>query len=90
MDATFLRREDRDAARSLAASMEVPLEILWLEADKEVLRRRIATRTQRGMDVSDADLQVLEMQIANYQRPDEGNIRFLESNAAWPPPEEKK
>jgi len=84
MDATFLRREDRDTARGLAGSLDVPLKILWLEIPPDLLRRRIRTRTKQGRDVSDADLEVLEMQLADYRRPDEDDILFLESSAAWP------
>ncbi len=61
LDATFLNPDRRGEAEALAAEARVPFEGLWLEAPPEVLRARLAAR--RG-DASDADLAVLERQLA--------------------------
>ncbi|MBC5783477.1 AAA family ATPase [Ramlibacter sp. USB13] len=64
LDAAFLRRAERNAARSLAQSLGVPFAILHCEAPAEVLRDRIAGR--RG-DASEADQAVLEKLLAQAE-----------------------
>jgi aminoglycoside phosphotransferase family enzyme/predicted kinase len=59
-DATFVRPQDRDRLRQLAAAAGAPFDGLWLEASADVLRGRVAAR--RG-DPSDADVRVLERQM---------------------------
>jgi predicted kinase len=61
LDAAFLRRQERDAAGRLARETGVAFEGVWLEADPDVLRARVAARTG---DASDADVAVLERQLA--------------------------
>jgi aminoglycoside phosphotransferase family enzyme/predicted kinase len=56
LDAAFLRREERSAARALAHAEGVPFAILACEAPEDVLRERL--RARRG-DASEADLAVL-------------------------------
>ncbi len=84
LDATFLRREDRDRARSLARDAGVECHLYWLDVDEAKLRENITRRAREGRDVSDADLAVLERQLARHQRPPEADIRFLLSAEAWP------
>jgi hypothetical protein len=62
LDAVHLNRAERDSARELAASMDVPFTGLWLEADAGVLEDRVAKRTG---DASDADVSVLHLQMDN-------------------------
>lgn len=57
LDAAFLRRSERDAARTLAAERGVPFSILACEAPLPVLRKRLQER--RG-DASEAGVAVLE------------------------------
>ncbi|MBL0427629.1 AAA family ATPase [Ramlibacter alkalitolerans] len=61
LDAAFLRRAERDAARTLARTEGVPFAILDCEAPPEVLRERLRTRTG---DASEADVGVLELLAA--------------------------
>jgi len=63
IDATFLRRADRDALRDLAAELQVPLAILDFRTPEALLRQRIEKRAAAGQDASDADLAVLEEQL---------------------------
>lgn len=56
IDAAFLRRHERDAARQLARDCGVPFEILVCKARPSVLRRRLG---DRASDASEADLDVL-------------------------------
>jgi uncharacterized protein len=57
LDAAFLRRDERDDARRLAAECGIPFAILHCEAPAQVLRERLARRTG---DASEADAAVLE------------------------------
>lgn len=70
VDASFLRRRDRDTFRRLAQRLGVPLAILHFHADDATLRRRLAAR--RG-DASEAGLAVLDHQRATQEplEPDE-------------------
>jgi hypothetical protein len=63
VDATFLRRADRDAFRALAQEMGVPFNILAPQATPEQLRDRIVARQALGRDASEATLEVLEQQL---------------------------
>lgn len=63
VDGTFLQRAQRDAFRDLAAGLHVPFVVLAFTATEATLRRRIALRSRRGTDASDADVAVLEQQL---------------------------
>ena len=74
LDATFLRRAQRDAARHLAALHGARCVLLDFEAEPDVLRQRLRQRAARGSDASDADAAVLsaQMRIAEPLQQDEG------------------
>jgi aminoglycoside phosphotransferase family enzyme/predicted kinase len=63
VDATFLRRSDRQPFLALAERLGVPLLILALACPPQLARARIAERRQLGRDPSDADLAVLARQL---------------------------
>jgi len=84
LDATFLHPDSRRQAYELAKDCDIPLYFYWLDMDKATLRKRIRKRQRSASDISDADLSVLELQLAEYNRPDEPGIQFLSSNEAWP------
>jgi aminoglycoside phosphotransferase family enzyme/predicted kinase len=67
IDATFLRREERQLFQSLAAREGATFGILDCQADMQTLRQRITDRMARDSDASDADLDVLESQLACHQ-----------------------
>lgn len=64
IDATFLKRAQRDEFRALARELGVPFVILAFDASPEVLRERVAYRAAEGLDAADADVAVLEHQLA--------------------------
>ena len=64
VDATFLKRAQRDAFRHLAVQLNVPFAILELRAQAETLRRRVVQRSAQADDASEADLAVLHRQFA--------------------------
>jgi predicted kinase len=67
VDAAFLKTAQRQRFRQLAESLGVRFAILDFQAKKSVLRQRIAARNASGSDASDADLDVLESQIASQE-----------------------
>jgi len=73
LDATFLRRAQRLAARRLAERRGWRFVILDFEVDAELLRQRVRQRRARDHDPSDADESVLarQMQAAQPLQADE-------------------
>jgi aminoglycoside phosphotransferase family enzyme len=84
LDATFLHPDSRQQAHELAQTCDVPLHFFWLDIEETILRKQIKKRQHAANDISDADLRVLDLQLAEYQRPDEPWVQFLDSNNAWP------
>ncbi len=64
VDGTFLARRQRAAFRDFAAEREIPFAIVAFAATDATLRARIAERARRGTDASEADLAVLDHQLA--------------------------
>lgn len=60
LDAAFLLRAQRDAARALARQLVVPCRIIDCQAPMAVLRTRVRKRSTQGGDPSEADENVLE------------------------------
>jgi len=63
VDATFLKRTQRDRFRMLALSHHVPFVIIDCDAPVELLRDRIMLRREKLDNVSDADAWVLDAQL---------------------------
>jgi len=70
VDAACLRRWQRELFRELAAECGVPFLIVDCQATAEVLRQRVSARATRGGDASEADLAVLEQQLASVTEAD--------------------
>jgi predicted kinase len=64
VDAAFLKYEQRRPFMELALQKQIPFVIVEFSAAAETLRQRIQARSQ---DVSDADLSVLEHQLATTE-----------------------
>ncbi len=67
VDAAFLRHAERDSFRTLAQEMAVPFVIASLQADPAVLRERLAQRTSRRNDASEADISVFQKLLADQE-----------------------
>ncbi|MBK6854539.1 MAG: AAA family ATPase [Burkholderiales bacterium] len=67
LDATFLRQADRAAARHLAVDLGLPCVLLDFDLPAASLRDRLRLRALQGTDVSDADVAVLERQLATAE-----------------------
>jgi aminoglycoside phosphotransferase family enzyme/predicted kinase len=68
VDAAFLRRHERADFDQLARELGVPCTIVHCRADPAMLRERVARRLAGRQDASEADLAVLERQLA-FQEP---------------------
>ena len=64
VDATFLKRWQRDLFRRLANTQHIPFVIVDVTAPEALLRTRIAARLAAGSDASEADQTVLTHQLA--------------------------
>jgi aminoglycoside phosphotransferase family enzyme/predicted kinase len=67
VDAAFLKLAERQAFHALADTLQIPFVILHLQADETTLRQRITGRQESGKDASEANLQVLELQLNNSE-----------------------
>jgi aminoglycoside phosphotransferase family enzyme/predicted kinase len=65
VDATFLHQAHRAPFIRLAEDLHCPWRILSLHADADTLRQRVAARHARKDDASEADVAVLERQLAD-------------------------
>lgn len=67
VDATFLRRKQRKPFRKLAEVLDVPFIVLHCKASKRKLRERITLRNSQSVDASEADVAVMEKQLATLE-----------------------
>ncbi|MCU0932980.1 MAG: AAA family ATPase [Thiobacillaceae bacterium] len=84
VDATFIRRDWRQAFAALAAELKLPWFLAAADAPPEILRQRVARRAALGADASEAGLEVLESQLAARESftPEEArHVLALEADA---------
>ena len=67
VDAAFLKHSQRDQLCTVAKEMHVPFLILDIEAPENILRERLYQRSAQRHDASEADLAVLEHQLATRE-----------------------
>jgi predicted kinase len=67
VDAAFLRAAERDRFRELARQRGCPFTILHCRADPAVLAQRVRARLAGALDPSEADLSVLDRQLAGCE-----------------------
>ena len=79
LDATFLQPDERRRARAVAEAAQANFVIIDFQASETTLRERVRWRAQRADDASDADLAVLDEQLARRQplRDDERSLVFV-------------
>ena len=79
IDATFQRRAHRDAARAVARQAGVPFLFVECVCPADEVRRRLERRKIADRDVSDADWEVYQKQVANYEpfAPEEESERVV-------------
>ncbi len=81
VDATCLKRWQRDLFRSVAERLGVAFHVVAFHAEHSELRQRIVERAEHGHDASDADLDVLEKQIAGQQHLEADEMQYVASLA---------
>lgn len=88
VDATFLKRAQREPFRRLAHARDLPFAIIDFVAGEAVLRERIGRRERRREDASEAGIEVLEHQLAAHEpfEPDE-RAAVITYDAGRPPGE---
>lgn len=69
LDATFLRRVDRDRARTVARAAGLPIVLVECRAPEGEVVRRLRARAAADTDVSDADERVYRGQLGAYEPP---------------------
>jgi len=79
VDASFLQRRYRRMFRDLARGLEVQFTILDCQAPFAVLQQRIKNRLVRGNDASEANLAVLDQQLATADPLDSNDEKGLVS-----------
>jgi hypothetical protein len=86
LDASFLRRSERVRARRLAEACNAAFLIVEVRASRDILAARVRRRKREGRDASEADIGVLEHQLAIAEGLDEAEakqaLQFDTSGAA--------
>ena len=77
VDATFLDIHWRRKFRTLARGLGKPFYILACHADVSTLKERIRQRARHRDNISDADIDVLEKQMQNYQPPGDEEAAYI-------------
>lgn len=67
VDATFLRRQQRERFAGLGGRLGIRAHLVYCDAPVPVLRARIAARGRGGLDPSEADEAVLEWQLSHLE-----------------------
>ena len=67
VDATFLRRSQRNLLHSVAEQLRTPFVIIDLQAPESTLRERVQHRTRQEQEVSEAGLAVLNHQLVTRE-----------------------
>ena len=70
VDATFLKRSQRQSFARLAESLGVPFSIIHCQASESILRERIRKRQAKANDASEAGENVLDAQLKIIELPD--------------------
>jgi uncharacterized protein len=79
VDATFLRRAEREQFQALADRLRVPFVILDFPTDEATCRERIGLRAKQGADASEATEAVLDHQVRIHEALDEVERAFAVS-----------
>jgi hypothetical protein len=74
VDATFLRRADRDRFRALASGAGSEIRIAACTASPDLLRDRVRERERGGADASDAGVAVLDEQLRHLESLDASEL----------------
>jgi uncharacterized protein len=68
VDAAFVLHAEREIFRSLAQELDVPFVVVSVQTDAALLAKRLAQRSSRGNDASEADVSVMQ-KLQEVQEP---------------------
>lgn len=86
VDATFLRRSQRKPFLELAATLARTCRILAADAPLSELRRRLMARQRAGGDPSEADMRVVQNQLASQEPLDKAELALtIQVDTRFPP-----
>lgn len=89
VDATFLKRRQRDRFRAAAQALDLPFAILDCRAPEALLRERLARRQQAAADASEATAAVLDSQLRDAEALAADEMAFVvpvdAADGAWAP-----
>jgi aminoglycoside phosphotransferase family enzyme/predicted kinase len=83
VDATFLTEQKRECFRALARSKGIVFGVMVCTADESVLRERVARRAASQDDPSEADTDVLQKQLEQFDEPcnDDVDTRVIDTGS---------
>jgi hypothetical protein len=76
VDATFIDQHWRLAFQKLAQKLNLPFHILYCHADTDVLQQRIQKRMTDSNNISDANIQIMQQQLASMQAMNELELTY--------------
>jgi len=85
IDASFMHKSRRAPFARLAKRLAVPLIILHVTCGEAETRRRLHERETAGKSVSDGRLELLPLQTAGFEPPDEAEGILIPLSASAPP-----
>lgn len=77
IDATFLRREQREKFRDIAQDTQSKFHVISIQINQELAEHTLTQRTQLNIDPSDADIEVMRNQQKFMQKPDKQESALL-------------
>ena len=82
IDAAHLKIEERQAIRKLCFELSMPLEFIWLNADSHIVKERINKRKKMQYIISDADLEIHNLQLDSYEKITKKEIVSIVTNSS--------
>lgn len=77
VDATFLKKPQRDRFRQLADTLGISFYIIHCDASEDVLKQRIHRRQQSNSEVSEAGVDVLQQQLQNHDPLQDSELSYV-------------
>ena len=85
IDASFMHKSQRTPFAGLAERLAVPFIILHVACSETENRRRLQERETSGKSVSDGRLELLPLQTADFETPDEAEGTIIPLSSSAPP-----
>jgi len=76
VDAAFLKEWQRRLFVDYASNSGISFHLFTMACDSKLMQSRVVQRLQKGMDVSEADVQVLQMQMESAELPSTSEKEF--------------